>query len=128
MRFCTLRIEAVLRRPVACGLCALIRVNERITWRSLRQRLHHRVEYQFAMNGLACSSANDSSRKQVYDDDEIQSALPSAKWSERPGVVELFPGRPSPNRTCTSQRIRLSIQVLLNAKPTSASRHVARLL
>ena len=41
-------------------------------------------------------------------------------WSERPGVVELSPGLSSPNRTCTSQRIRLSIQVLLKAKATSA--------
>ncbi len=44
------------------------------------------------------------------------------EWSESPGVVELFPGLSSPNRTCTSQRIRLSIQVLLNAKATSAYR------
>jgi hypothetical protein len=42
------------------------------------------------------------------------------EWSERPGVVELSPGLSSPNRTCTSQRIRLSIQVLLKAKAMSA--------
>jgi hypothetical protein len=42
------------------------------------------------------------------------------EWSERPGVVELSPGLSSPNRTYTSQRIRLAIQVLLKAKATSA--------
>ncbi len=34
----------------------------------------------------------------------------SQQWSKRQGVVELFPCLSSPNRTCTSRRIRLSIQ------------------
>ncbi|MGF6605004.1 hypothetical protein P3T23_009765, partial [Paraburkholderia sp. GAS448] len=42
------------------------------------------------------------------------------KWSKKQGVVELFPCFSSPNRTCTSQRIRLSIEVSLIAKATSA--------
>ncbi|MGF6931146.1 hypothetical protein OKW41_000285 [Paraburkholderia sp. UCT70] len=33
------------------------------------------------------------------------------EWSKRQGVVELFPGLSSPNRTCASQRIRLSAEV-----------------
>jgi hypothetical protein len=42
------------------------------------------------------------------------------EWSKKQGVVELFPCFSSPNRTCTSQRIRLSIEVSLIAKATSA--------
>ena len=42
------------------------------------------------------------------------------KWSKRQSVVELSPCLSSPNRTCTSQRTRLSVQVLLIAKVTSA--------
>ena len=46
-------------------------------------------------------------------DDQVQikelAANPGRQWSKRPGVVELSPCLSSPNRTCTSQRIRLSI-------------------
>jgi len=38
------------------------------------------------------------------------------QWSERPGVVELFPGLSAPNRTCTFQRIRLSISSVAHSK------------
>jgi hypothetical protein len=38
------------------------------------------------------------------------------EWSERPGVVELFPGLSAPNRTCTFQRIRLSISSVAHSK------------
>ena len=48
-------------------------------------------------------------------------------WSKRQGVVELFPGLSSPNRTCASQRMRLSIQQWLMAITTSPY-HVANLL
>ena len=41
-----------------------------------------------------------------YGDVGIKKAI---KWSERPAVVELSAGLSSPNRTCTLQRIRLSI-------------------
>jgi hypothetical protein len=51
---------------------------------------------------------------------QIDELRAQAKWSERPGVVALSPSLSSPNRTCTSQRIRLSIQALRNAKATSA--------
>jgi hypothetical protein len=51
---------------------------------------------------------------------QIQPPFHGRQWSERPGVVALSPSLSSPNRTCTSQRIRLPIQALLNAKATSA--------
>ncbi len=56
----------------------------------------------------------------VEHGEQIHEAPRHRKWSERPGVVELSPSLSSPNRTCTSQRIRLSIQALLKAKATSA--------
>jgi hypothetical protein len=40
----------------------------------------------------------------------------SHEWSERPGVVELFPGLSAPNRTCTLPRIRLSISSVAHSK------------
>ena len=61
-----------------------------------------------------------SPARPVHDRCQIDIPVGHRQWSERPGVVELFPGLSSPNRTCTSQRIRLSIQVLLKAKATSA--------
>ena len=47
--------------------------------------------------------------EQVGDDRQIQPAFVCAGWSKRQGVVGLFPCLSSPNRTCTFQRIRLSI-------------------
>src|SRR5690606_36755805 len=61
----------------------------------------------------------DLSTEQVEHGRQIQPTLLCRQWSKRPGVVELSPGLSSPNRTCTSQRIRLSIQALLIAKATS---------
>ncbi len=48
-------------------------------------------------------------RARIEHDRQEQKARPRREWSERPGVVELFPGLSAPNRTCTFQRIRLSI-------------------
>jgi hypothetical protein len=62
----------------------------------------------------------DPPRGPIDNGHQVDEAAPHGEWSERPGVVELSPGLSSPNRTCTSQRIRLSIQVLLKAKATSA--------
>jgi len=59
-------------------------------------------------------------RIQIFNPCQIQPSFPCREWSERPGVVALSPSLSSPNRTCTSQRIRLSIQALRNAKATSA--------
>ena len=56
----------------------------------------------------------------VHHRSQIDEATRHREWSKRQGVVELFPRLSSPNRTCTSQRIRLSVQVLLIAKATSA--------
>ena len=57
--------------------------------------------------------------EQVGDDRQIQPAFVCAGWSKRQGVVGLFPCLSSPNRTCTFQRIRLSIQAGLKALATS---------
>ena len=54
------------------------------------------------------------------DHGQEKPALVGWEWSKRQSVVELFPCLSSPNRTGTSQRIRLSVQVLLIAKVTSA--------
>jgi hypothetical protein len=43
---------------------------------------------------------------------------PALEWSKRQGVVELFPCLSSPNRTCASQRIRLSAEVSFQSKAT----------
>ena len=56
----------------------------------------------------------------VYRSIEVRPLAAHLEWSKRQGVVELFPCLSSPNRTCTFQRIRLSVQVLLKAKATSA--------
>jgi hypothetical protein len=80
------------------------------------ERIHH----QRLIDALAHGPAHHRARVKVEKYCQVESARPGGKWSERPGVVELFPGLSSPNRTCTSQRIRLSIQVLLKAKATSA--------
>jgi hypothetical protein len=48
-------------------------------------------------------------RARIQHDRQEQKARPCREWSERPGVVELFPGLSAPNRTCTFPRIRLSI-------------------
>lgn len=45
----------------------------------------------------------------IDDRRQIDFAGRNLEWSKRQGVVELFPCLSSPNRTCTSQRIRLSI-------------------
>ena len=50
--------------------------------------------------------------KQILD-------VAKTEWSKRQGVVELFPGLSSPNRTGASQRMRLSIQQWLMAITTS---------
>src|SRR5258708_4040360 len=60
--------------------------------------------------------ADDAPAEHVKHHGQIQKPLTGREWSKRQGVVELFPCLSSPNRTCTSQRIRLSIQVSLKAK------------
>ncbi len=69
---------------------------------------------------FAHGMAGDFAGEHVLDACQVEPALPGGQWSKRQGVVELFPCLSSPNRTCTSQRIRLSVQALLMAKATSA--------
>ena len=61
------------------------------------------------MDCCSCRPPDNLPGEQVHNDGEVEPPLPRAEWSERPAVVELFAGLSSPNRTCTFQRIRLSI-------------------
>ena len=78
------------------------------------------IDDQAALHMRLQAPAHHAPAEQVDDDGQKQPALVGGEWSKRQGVVELFPRLSSPNRTCTSQRIRLSVQVLLIAKATSA--------
>src|SRR5216683_6052990 len=84
------------------------------------QRLLQRVQDQFGVHRARHAPADDAPGEHIDHKRDVNEACPRREWSERPGVVELSPGLSSPNRTYTSQRIRLSIQVLLKAKATSA--------
>jgi hypothetical protein len=63
--------------------------------------------------------ADDPPSAHVENDREEQKACLGRQWSKKQGVVRLFPCFSSPNRTCASQRIRLSIQEWLVAMATS---------
>src|SRR5205814_9782322 len=80
------------------------------------------AQYQLGQQVRAHGPTHHLAAEYIEHHGEVQESLPSGEWSERPGVVELSPGLSSPNRTCTFQRIRLSIQVSLIAKATSAYR------
>ena len=86
----------------------------------LPERHQHRLDDQLAVLTRTHRPAHHEPGIQIQYDAQGQPVFGGPKWSERPGVVELSPGLSSPNRTCTSQRIRLSIQALLKAKATSA--------
>jgi hypothetical protein len=62
--------------------------------------------------------ADDIAAEDIEDDVQMEAGPfgRSLQWSERPGVVELFPGLSAPNRTCTFQRIRLSISSVAHSK------------
>ena len=123
MRCYSQNIGNVLRRPVEPGLRTAVAVVDQAllrTRRALIERLLQRIERQVAAHGVGHAPAHDATGKGVDDEGDVDKPAPGGQWSERPGVVELSPGLSSPNRTCTSQRIRLSIQVLLKAKATSA--------
>jgi len=113
--------ESVLRRPIESGLAALVRVMQQLDWLTTPPDRHHQgIGHELRGHARLHRPANDATRVQVEHHGHVQPAFGSPEWSERLGVVELFPSLSSPNRTCTSQRIRLSIQVLLKAKATSA--------
>jgi hypothetical protein len=59
---------------------------------------------------------DDFARARIQHDRQVQETRPCGEWSERPGVVELFPGLSAPNRTCTFPRIRLSISSVAHSK------------
>ncbi len=79
-----------------------------------------RIEHQVAPHIRLHRPAHHFAAKQIDHHCEKQPAFRGWEWSKRQGVVELFPRLSSPNRTCTAQRIRLSVQVLLIAKATPA--------
>jgi len=97
---------AVMHDPLDCG--------------ARPQRLLQRVQDQFGVHRARHAPADDAPGEYIDHERHVHEPGPRREWSERPGVVELSPGLSSPNRTCTSQRIRLSIQVLLKAKARSA--------
>ena len=113
--------ESVLRRPIESGLAATIAVmHDAVDSGARPDRLFQRIEHQLGVHRARHAPADDATREYVDHERDVHEPAPSREWSERLGVVELFPSLSSPNRTCTSQRIRLSIQVLLKAKATSA--------
>jgi hypothetical protein len=67
------------------------------------------AQYQLGQQVRAHGPAHYLAAEYIEHHGEVQESLPSGEWSERPGVVELSPDLSSPNRTCTFQRIRLSI-------------------
>ena len=79
-----------------------------------------RIDDQVAPHLRLHRPAHHTTTEQIDDYSQKQPALVGGQWSERPDVVELSSGLSSPNRTCTFQRIRLSVQVLLIAKTRSA--------
>src|ERR1035441_9797230 len=64
----------------------------------------------------------------VYGAIEVGPLPAHLEWSKRQSVVELFPCLFSPNRTCTSQRIRLSVQEEHTSELQSLRHLVCRLL
>jgi len=67
------------------------------------------TEHQLAQQMRAHGPAHYLATEHIEHHGQVQEAFPGREWSERPGVVELSPDLSSPNRTCTFQRIRLSI-------------------
>jgi len=106
------RDARVLTTPIA--------VMDDAVWLALLQRHVQRGQHQFGFHPLADRPANNTPAPHIQDNGLEDEAGPGRQWSKRRSVVELFPCLSSPNRTCTSQRIRLSVQVLLIAMATSA--------
>ena len=94
---------------VAAVLTALVGVNNSSMWSTSPDRHHDRIQDQLSVDSRSGRPPNDLPGEQVHHDGKVEPSLPCAEWSERPDVVELSSGLPSPNRTCTLQRIRLSI-------------------
>ena len=73
-------------------------------------RLLEGVEGEIGSERVRRSPPHDPSGIHVDHERYVDESAPRSEWSKRQGVVELSPRLSSPNRTCTSQRIRLSIQ------------------
>ncbi|SOT45945.1 hypothetical protein F01_550105 [Burkholderia cenocepacia] len=113
----------MLRRPVESALGPSIGVvyqSPVLARLAGVQRLLKCIQNKVRGHRRAGAPANNTAGEHVDQECYVQPALPCREWSKGPGVVELSPGLSSPNRTCTSQRIRLSVQALLIAKATSA--------
>ena len=95
---------------VACVLHAAVRMMQESCFRFASPQRHgERVGGKLRSEPAAHGPADDRPRVEIEHDGEIKPAFVGPEWSERLGVVGLSPGLSSPNRTCTSQRIRLSI-------------------
>lgn len=91
------------------GLSGRKVVNQTFTNLTSMQSLLQRIERQVRLHRSTHTPAHNAAGEHVDDEGDIHEAGPCGEWSERPAVVELFVGLSSPNRTCTFQRIRLSI-------------------
>jgi len=107
---------APLAEGVTGVLTAAIGVENDSAWLTLSDRHLQRIEDQLRLQVCIHRPAHNLAREHVQDHRQVQKAAPGRKWSERPGVVELFPGLSAPNRTCTFQRIRLSISSVAHSK------------
>ena len=108
-----IKIDQQLRDRLGAHAGATIGVQGQCAWNDMLLVDGVGDELLGELRGLAVSDhpTDDVAAKNV--DRHIQmEACPlgrALEWSERPGVVELFPGLSAPNRTCTFQRIRLSV-------------------
>ena len=101
--------------------------NHRLSRLALPQSHQHGLQHQLPVLATAHRPANDDPGVQINNDTQVQpQSADDSEWSKKQGVVGLFPCFSSPNRTCASQRIRLSIHEWLKAMATSRY-HVASL-
>jgi len=110
---------AALAECVTGVLTALIRMMDDRFGSALRKGHIESIKHQFGSQVIGHCPTDNAPRPDIEHDGEIQEARRGREWSKKQGVVGLFPCFSSPNRTCASQRIRLSIQEWLNAMATS---------
>jgi hypothetical protein len=108
--------SASLAKGVARVLAASIGVVDDCRRLPLCDRHVQRRQNQLRSQVRLHRPAHDATRVHIKHHRQIQKAGPSREWSERPGVVELFPGLSAPNQTCTLPRIRLSISSVAYSK------------
>jgi len=111
------KLGELLSKQAAGILATAIRMHHQARSRLLAgQRHHQRIQDKLCVNRRAHRPADDLLRAQIFHCRHVQEAFIGRQWSERPGVVELSPGLSAPNRTCTFQRIRLSISSVAHGK------------